>query len=278
MRVDYHVHTEFSDDSTYPMIDCIKDAIDHNIDELCFTDHVDYGIKLDWDQQDHFKTINGQVLANVDYPRYFAAIQSYQQQFDGQITLKKGLEFGVQTHTIPLYEHLLETYPLDFVILSIHQIDDLEFWTQDYQRNKTQTQYNQGYYQALLDVVNAYDGYSVLGHMDLINRYDQHGIYPFELVEPYIAEILKIVIKQGKGIELNTSSVRYGLKDSTPSKAILSLYKDLGGTILTIGSDSHQPSHLGVYIDQAKEYLKSIGFQYYCTYDAMVPSFHPLDR
>ena len=52
--------------------------------------------------------------------------------------------------------------------------------------------------------------------------------------------ILEQVIADGKGIEVNTSSKRYGLKDSTPSHKILELYKDLGGTILTIGSDSHK--------------------------------------
>ena len=49
MFTDYHVHTEFSDDSDYLMEDVIKDAIKMNMDEICFTDHVDYGIKRDFD-------------------------------------------------------------------------------------------------------------------------------------------------------------------------------------------------------------------------------------
>ena len=91
-----------------------------------------------------------------------------------------------------------------------------------------------------------------------------------------IQEILEIVIKDEKGIEVNTSSHRYGLKDSTPSRDILKLYKELGGKIITIGSDSHKIEHLGAYINEAKELLKELGFEYYCTFEKMEPIYHKL--
>ena len=112
--------------------------------------------------------------------------------------------------------------------------------------------------------------------MDLIVRYDEAGIYPFEKVRPIIEEILKIVIADGKGIEINTSSRRYGLKDSMPSANILKLYRELGGKIITIGSDSHQPEHLGAYIEETKELLRNLGYQQFCTYEKMEPIFHDL--
>ena len=97
-----------------------------------------------------------------------------------------------------------------------------------------------------------------------------------EKIKSIITEILKTVIQDGKGIEINTSSHRYGLKDSTPSRDILKLYKELGGKIITIGSDSHKPEHLGAYIDEAKELLKEIGFDSFCTFEKMKPIFHQL--
>ena len=109
-------------------------------------------------------------------------------------------------------------------------------------------------------------------------RYDRLGPYPFDKIKDLVAEILKVAIKDEKGIELNTSFHRYALKDSTPSKDILLLYKDLGGTILTIGSDSHKPEHLGAYIQDAKKMLQEMGFKQYCTFDHMKPVFHDLDR
>lgn len=276
MFADYHVHTEFSDDSVYPLNRVIEDAIALGMDEICLTDHVDYGIKLDWDCGKEIEYRNGEPLANVDYPRYMEAISRAKELYKDKIQIRAGLEFGIQTHTIPEFLALFQRYPLDFIILSIHQVNDQEFWTQDFQRGKTQQEYNEQYYREMLQVVREYKDYSVLGHMDLIVRYDKAGVYPFRKVRPLIEEILKIVIADGKGIEVNTSAKRYGLSNSTPSMEILKLYKSLGGTILTIGSDSHKPEHLGAHIREAKEMLKELGFRQFCTFENMKPSFHEL--
>ena len=186
------------------------------------------------------------------------------------------MEFGMQQHTISQYERLFSSYPFDFIILSVHQIDDLELWTQDYQRDRTQEEYNLGYYKELLALTEHYKNYSVLGHLDLIFRYDRQGHYPFENVKPVIEEILKQVIRDGKGIEVNTSCHRYGLRDLTPSKDILQLYRELGGEIITFGSDSHKPEHLGAYISETMNELKQLGFTGFCTYEKMDPVFHRL--
>ena len=274
MYSDYHVHTYYSDDSTYLMENVIKDAITKGMDEICFTDHVDYGIKKDWDEGP-VEYLYGQPQVNVDYPKYFKEIESLRKKYP-EIIIRQGMEFGVQVHTIPRYQKLYERYDFDFIILSIHQVNNQEFWTQDYQKEKSQQEYIEGYYQEMLNVVKKYKNYSVLGHLDLMTRYDEIGNYPFEKVKSIITEILKTVIQDGKGIEINTSSHRYGLKDSTPSRDILKLYKELGGKIITIGSDSHKPEHLGAYIDEAKELLKEIGFDSFCTFEKMKPIFHQL--
>ena len=282
MFTDYHVHTEFSDDSDYLMEDVIKDAITMKMDEICFTDHVDYGIKRDFDDPRGMHYRKGgpgepekMPLANVDYPKYFEKIEFLRKKYP-EIVIKQGMEFGIQMHTIDLYQKLFDKDSFDFIILSCHQVEDKEFWTQDFQKGRTQQEYNERYYQEILDVIKNYKDYSVLGHLDLISRYDENGPYPFEKIKPMIQEILEIVIKDEKGIEVNTSSHRYGLKDSQPSRDILKLYKELGGKIITIGSDSHKIEHLGAYINEAKELLKELGFEYYCTFEKMEPIYHKL--
>lgn len=276
MFVDYHLHTNFSDDSTYPMEDVIKDAIRMGMDEICFTDHVDYGIKVDWDSGRKILYRDGEPMANVDYPAYVEQIERMRVKYQGRIVMKMGLEFGMQTHTIPQFETLYNRYPFDFIILSVHQVEDKEFWTQDFQRGRTQKEYNERYYEELLRLVKGYQHYSVLGHMDLIVRYDEMGVYPFNNIKSYAEEILKEVIRNGKGIEVNTSSYRYGLTDTTPSREILKLYKEMGGRIITLGSDSHKPEHLGACMEETKEMLRSMGFRSFCTYDKMRPVFHEL--
>lgn len=281
MFADYHVHTEYSDDSLYPMEEVVKDAIRLGLDEICFTDHVDYGIKPDWDGPEPIVWRRGGSgepdkipLANVDYPRYEAEIRKLREKYRGQITLRMGLEFGMQVHTIPLYEKLFARYPFDFILLSVHQVEDKEFWNQDFQRGRTREEFNRRYYEELLALVRRYRHYSVLAHPDLIARYDSAGPWPFEKLRPILTEILKTVIADGKGIEVNTSCHRYGLKDLTPSRDILRLYRELGGTVLTIGSDSHKKEHLGAFIRETMDELKEMGFEQFCTFEGMKPVFH----
>lgn len=276
MFVDYHAHTDYSDDSDYPMEDVVKDAIRLGMDEICFTDHVDYGAKVDWDSGEEISYCNGLAMVNVDYPAYVEEIRSLRERYGGRLAIKMGLEFGMQKHTIPQFEALYRRYPFDFIILSVHQIEDKGFWSQEFQQGRTQKEYNERYYEELLYLVRHYQNYSVLGHLDLVLRYDKQGIYPFHYVKHYVEEILAEVIKNGKGVEINTSSHRYGVADSTPSKKILSMYHEMGGEILTLGSDSHAPAHLGTYMEESKKLLKEIGFRSFCTYEKMQPVFHEL--
>ena len=280
MLADYHVHTEFSNDSIYPMEEVVKDAILLGIKDICFTDHVDYGPYRDWDDPRGIQYRPGDegepeqvALTNVDYKKYFSMIEKMREKYREKIAIKAGLEFGVQTHTIPEYEKLFRSYPFDFIILSIHQAGDQEFWTNEYQSGRTQQEYNEGYYKELLSVVQNYHNYSVLGHMDLIVRYDSYGVYPFEKLKPLLTEILKTVIADGKGIELNTSSRAYHLKSLMPSREILELYHDMGGKIITIGSDGHCPKHMAYDFYKLPDFLSNLGIRYYTVFRDKKPEF-----
>ncbi len=283
MFPDYHVHTAYSDDCEYPMEQVILDAIQLGITELCITDHVDYGIKRDWDDPRGVAYRRGGAgepermpLANIDHPRYASELALLRARYAEQINVKMGVEFGMQTHTIPRYQALFDAYPYDFVLLSVHQVQDQELWNQDYQTGKTQESYQMGYYEQILALTKAYQDYSVLGHLDLIMRYDLAAPFPFEKLRPILTDILKQVIREGKGLEVNTSCYRYGLGNLTPSTQILELYRRLGGRILTIGSDSHKQAHLGCQIPQTMKRLKQLGFEEICTYDRMEPIFWKL--
>lgn len=192
MLADFHVHSAFSDDSTYPLDEVCRDAIKRNLDEICFTEHVDYGVKPDFDHPELARIEEGKPVTNVDYERYFPAVADARERYADELTVRCGLEFGIQRHTIPQFEAVRKRWEqdLDFIIPSIHQVDDQEFWTGDFQRGRSQQEYNDAYYEAMLDVVEAYQGYSVLGHLDLIKRYDPAGVYPFAKSRDVIAAIL----------------------------------------------------------------------------------------
>lgn len=96
MLADYHVHTYYSDDSKCPMEEMIQKAIELGIEEIAFTDHVDYGIKID---------------ENCNYKEYFKELTAKQQKYEGKLQIKAGIEFGVQTHTVAQFQKDFETWP-----------------------------------------------------------------------------------------------------------------------------------------------------------------------
>ncbi len=305
MISDYHIHSDYSDDSWHLMEDVIQDALELGLEEICFTEHVDYGVKVDWDepidpnktgislsdeQMEEIKNLykdvdfsqfdlnSFNVMKNVDYPLYFKEIKEVKEKYKDKITIKAGLEFGIQMHTLSKYRSLFNQYKddLDFILLSVHQINDIEFWEGSYQKGKTIEECYEGYYNELYEIITNYHDYSCLAHMDLMRRYVMDKNDRFEDNKEIITKILKTVITDGKGIELNTSSYRYGIEGPTPSIEILKLYRELGGTIITIGSDSHQKDNLGSHIKESMKILKELGFDSICTYEKMKPIFHKL--
>ena len=276
MFIDYHVHCDYSDDSWYLMEDVIKDAIKLGLEEICFTDHVDYGVKPDWQAEDIFLPGKNQEVKNVHYELYMNDLKRLSEKYKHQIQIKTGLEFGMQMHTISQFQKLYNRYEFDFILLSVHQVEDQEFWTGEFQKERTHEESYDRYYDEMYQLISSYQDYSVLAHMDLIRRYLDKEVDMFSDNKEQIVRILKKVIADGKGIEVNTSSHRYGINGLTPSIEILKCYYELGGKIVTIGSDSHKPEHLGFHIEESKKILKEIGFSHFCTFEKMKPIFNEL--
>lgn len=261
MYYDYHMHSNFSGDSQTPMEDMVKKSIDLGLKEICFTDHVDYDIISD-------------VPFETDYISYLKSIDNLKDKFKNQISIKKGIEMGVQPHIIEKCSNDIKSYPFDFVICSMHAIDKIDLYNGTFFNDKSQHEAYEKYYELLYYIVKNYKDYSVLGHLDLIKRY---GDYNEELDDKLFSDILESILKEvihsGKGIEINTSCFRYGLKDLTPSNYILKMYKELGGEIITTGSDSHIPSQVAYKFDYIYNRLDEFGFKYVTTFDKMKPQF-----
>ena len=86
-----------------------------------------------------------------------------------------------------------------------------------------------------------------------------------------IDEILRILIQSGRGIEINTAGLKYGLGHPNPHERILKRYRELGGELLSVGSDAHRPEHLAYEFDKVPELLLSCGFRYYTEYRQRKP-------
>lgn len=218
MYYDYHMHCSFSEDSNTPMEDMINKSIELGLKEICFTDHVDYSIITNNVEKDH----------TVNYDEYFRCIEYFQNKYKDQITIKKGIEMGLQNHILSKCMEDIEKNEFDFVIASIHTINKLELIERDFYKDKSQFEAYRQYYEILYNAIKKFKNYSVLGHLDVVKRYgDLNNIIDDKVFSDIIDEILKTAIYDGKGIEINTSSFKYKLPDLTPSSYILKDTKSL---------------------------------------------------
>lgn len=264
MYCDYHMHSSFSADSVTPMEDMVKRSIELGIKEICFTEHVDYSVIKDGKEIDF----------DFDRDEYFKSIDYFNDKYKGKIIIKKGIEQGLQSHILDKCRDDINSHDFDFVIGSIHTIDKYELIKRHLYEGRSQMEAYRIYYETLYNMIKEYKDYSVLGHLDLVKRYgDLNNIIDDRVFGDEIDEILKMAIYDGKGIEINTSNFRYNLPDLTPSSYILNRYKDLGGEIITTGSDSHNPAQVGVKFKMIYEELKNMGYKYVCTFDKMKPNF-----
>lgn len=147
------------------------------------------------------------------------------------------------------------------MIASIHYGDGFDFYIGDFFQGKTQYDSYLRYFEILQEMVENFNNFDVLGHLDFIVRYGpfEDKDYDFNTFKPIIDKILLRTIKKAKGIEINTSSLREPNNTFYPKNQVIERYKELGGSILTIGSDSHFNQQYGSGILKAVEFLKTIG-------------------
>lgn len=254
---DFHVHTDFSSDSETPMEDMVKQAVSLGLKKVCFTDHMD----LDFPKQYELRFV-------FDVDSYMKKIGELQKKYP-QIQILKGIECGMQTGLGKRYEALLSSYDFDFVINSCHVLYNMDPYYPEFWVERSEKEGIIAYFEQILANVKEFQDFDTCGHIDYIIRYSPSkgkDFNPFDYMD-WIDEILKTVISMGKGIEVNTSGYKYGLGTPHPCTHILKRYKELGGEIITIGSDGHQPCHMAYDFAKAEALLKEIGFRYYAVFE-----------
>jgi histidinol-phosphatase (PHP family) len=267
MFCDYHIHSQFSADSKMTLEEISETAVKLGLNEIAITDHHD----IDY-QDDSIEFL-------IDKNEYLKEIEKYQQKYNGKLNIKKGIEMGLQLDILDECDQYLKN-DFDFVIASFHTADKADLHTGDFFKGYSQWEAYLSYLETILKTVRKYENYSVLGHLDIVRRYGDFETVPELMENPtaasIIEEILKTIIKKNKGLEVNTSGYRIDGKNPMPSFEILKLYKELGGKILTIGSDSHSTEQLTNKFDYTIKHLKEIGFNQLSTFENMEVSFYSI--
>jgi len=241
---DHHVHTEYSPDSSGDMEKYIAKAKKLDQNEIMFTDHIDIGSP---DEMFHKLT---------DYDQYFQRTMELKKKYN--IDIKVGVEMGYQKNFHDEIENFVKRYPFDFVIASIHFGEGMDFYTGDFFRGKTQKEAYFRYFEIVEDMVDNFNNFDVVGHLDYTTRYSDfvNKKYDYKEFSEIIDRILSKIIEKGKGIEINTSGLRNELQVFHPKREVIQRYFQLGGKIITIGSDAHFIDDYSAGINEAMELLK----------------------
>jgi len=225
---------------------------------------------------DHFEPLwpDENYLNVLEIPAYETALTETEQLCAGRIRFAKGIELGlIPGEALDICQQTVSAYPYDFVISAVHYSPAVPIHALVFHENRSLEEVLEEYYTILLDSIKEYKNYDIIGHINAIDRYT-YSLAPQELYMPFIDEILRIVISDGKGIEINTSAFRYGIGDrGTPTQPILDRFKELGGEIVTIGSDAHRLADVGAFIEKGEEMLLAAGFRYAAAFSGRRPEF-----
>ena len=263
IKADLHVHSSFSSDSDELLENSVKAAVEAGLTTLCVTEHMDMD----------FPT--GEFI--LDTPAYKAELFRLKEEYADKIELLYGVELGLMDYLAPrLYEYAAAE-PFDFIIGSSHLIDGMDPYDPPYFEKYGDKNGILRYFESILANIAAFDDFDVYGHLDYAVRYCSARSYdPSEYMD-IISEILKKLIAMGKGIELNTAGLKYGLGWAHPHPEVLRRYRELGGEVITVGSDGHRAEHIAYDFDKACDVLKAFGFKYYTVFRQRKADFIKLD-
>ncbi|MDR1835965.1 MAG: histidinol-phosphatase HisJ family protein [Fusobacteriaceae bacterium] len=262
---DYHLHTAFSNDSTQDMEESVIRAIELGLREIAITDHFEHDVE----------TFDFEGEYGLNRPAYIAKVREMQEKYKNQILIKLGVEIGAQPQLADYYPGELRRDPWDFIIASCHTIDRIDLFFGKVQEGKTRDEMQDLYFRHVLELVKNYDCFSVFGHLDYVTRYGgpQFRGLNYERQFPVIDEILKTLVAKGKGIEINTSAFRYNEGRFYPHPDVVKRYFELGGEILTVGSDAHRKEDIARDMDRVSDFLKGIGRKYITVFEGLQARF-----
>ena len=259
---DYHMHSRVSFDGHDRGMDMALAAKAAGLKEICFTDHLDY---------DPLGRMGVMAFDTAAYDAEYDALEV------PGLKLRKGMEFGLTVDNRVQFQKDLRRRHFDFVLGSIHFVDDQDVYFPPFWEGKSVFEAERRYLEATLACVRIHDDFDVLAHLTYIGKTTAHHAprpVPYAEHRELVDEILKTLAAKGKGLELNTSGMdRCGA--FLPTADYFRRFKELGGQIVTVGSDAHTAARVGQYSMEACGILRDI-FGYVCTFEDRKPIFHKL--
>jgi len=265
---DSHLHTDFSTDSETPVETQLMRAIELGLKHMYFTDHMDVDFP------------GGGFVFDIE--PYFEKLLPLQRAFSGKIGIHIGVELGIRPEEsiVEKNVNIARCYPFDYIIGSVHVVDGYDPYYPEYWESHGEENGIYRYYESMYDSMKLFSDFDSLGHIDYILRYCPSKGEVLEKnsklqkkLEELTASILELLVFDQKALELNTAGWKYGMKYPHPAPGLLKLYKQLGGKMITIGSDAHKPEHMAWDFSRVPDYLRENGFTHYVRFENHKPIF-----
>ncbi len=274
---DCHTHTMYSMDSDADINTCIKRAISLGLEAYAITDHCECNF---WYPKEHYGDTDLSEDFNYcqDFEASVSAVTELKEKYSSQINLLCGTEMGQAMLDLEIAEKIISDHRLDFIIGSVHQIkNEKDFFFIEYDKMTESEIYNllERYFTEINELCK-WGKFDVLGHLTYCMRYMKcrNGIEPdISRFDDIIADCFRSLAEKGKGIEINTSGIRQGFGECFPSLKYVKMFRDMGGEIITVGSDAHTADDIGKNINDGILIAENAGFKYISYFKERTPCF-----
>ncbi len=263
---DSHSHTNASPDSKMTAELLCETAIARGIRGVAITDHIEIPGSTD------------NIYASAQ------GVVRVREKFGDRLEILLGMELGEPYYDYDKAKQTIGLFDFDFVLCSYHIAD---FVTEDgkkvfeYFSGTDFSRYSQEDLKAFFDsfVIKVKDevknaDFDSFAHINCPMRYIE-GKYRIKFDESQYdsdyEEMFYSLTKREKALELNISGLNSTWGRTLPFDKHLKKYYDMGGRLVTIGSDSHTPDYIGCGFDKAAEILRSAGFTEYYYYKKRKP-------
>ncbi|MBE7016613.1 MAG: histidinol-phosphatase HisJ family protein [Ruminococcaceae bacterium] len=258
---DYHVHSDVSQDSKATMYEMAEAEAKMGIEQMCFTNHCDM---VNWRT---YEPNPGCMTKPAESLEKYAALLREHPKLP--LDVRIGLELGEPLFNIEIAKRLASTPGLDMVMGSLHILQEYgDLWCVKFTSPEHCRKIFDVYVDELIKMAEL-NFFDVMAHIGYGRRYMWQQGYDeklsMELYGDKIELLLRLLIDNGRGIEINCSGIRDGC-GPFPDPEVLRLYKALGGEIITVGSDAHRPSDAAKCVREGYEIIKSCGFEYVSTF------------
>ena len=251
--IDLHIHSTISHDADSSIRDYCLKAQELGFLEIGFSEHLDlcrtdphYGLH--------------------DYEKYLAQVKEARKEFPN-LAIRMGVEVTYLPSIQNEIDDFLEGKEYDYAMAAVHLVEggmvtvSEEDPCREYFSRKTADECFQEFFDLTLASVRS-GLFDVLAHLDIINRYGVNYFPDWEWRPHYgvLRKIFEGMIKRGMALEVNTSGFRQSACRPYPERDLLKLYRELGGKMITIGSDAHSAQELGSGVSSAIALAGKLGF------------------